>query len=692
MLNTLIEERILVLAPRGRDAPVIQQVLSGGGFSCLVCGAHQQLTQELAIGAGAALIAEEALLDSDLAPLASWLSGQASWSDFPFILLVSRQPLQRAAAARALLESLSNVILLERPLNAETLRRATASALRARKRQYQARSDLQVRIQAEERLRMALQAGRLGAWELDLSNWILRASETTKANFGRAPSAPFTYEELIASVHPDDWERRSTLILAAITDVSDFDIEYRTIWPDGSLHWIHVQGKTNADANGQPVLMAGVTQDVTDRRESERRLRESQDALRQLNETLESRIEERTAELAQANDRLMREITERERTQMALVQSQKMEAVGRLTGGIAHDFNNLLNVILGNVELIDLYSTDERVRRLAGVARKSTQRGAKLTGQLLAFARNQRLDLKPVDLVHVMESVKDLLSASLGSNIDIRFEVEPDMPRVRADANQIELAILNLAINARDAMPDGGAIVIRSALQHAPDELLPEGRYGVIAVSDTGHGINAEIITKVFEPFFTTKPLGKGTGLGLSQVYGIAQQSGGTARIESVPGRGTTVEIWLPCADEDCAAEPSITGASDKGLNNRAARILVVEDDPGVRQFIVECLEMLGYKVIQAEHGQAAFEQLHAERPDLMIADFLMPGMNGAELVAKAIEKFPDLKVIIATGYADMNAVEKVIGRNFILRKPFQIYDLAHSVRIALEKESRPRC
>ncbi|MEN3292817.1 MAG: hypothetical protein V7642_2070 [Burkholderiales bacterium] len=683
-LNTSIEERILVLAPRGRDAEVIGQVLSGSGFACHLCTDQQILTQELEAGAAAALVAEEALLGADLTAVGKWLSRQGSWSDFPFVLLVSKQSEQRTAVTRTMLENLSNVILLERPLNAETLRRAAASALRARKRQYQARSDLQALARGEERLRIALQAGRLGSWEVDPSTWTLRASEASKAAYGRDPSSSFTYEDLLASIHPDDRARRDAVVNAAIAARSDFDIEYRVIWPDGSLHWIHVQGKIIVNDDGKPALLVGVSQNVTDRRESERRLRESEEALRQLNETLENRIEERTAELAQANDRLMREITERERTQIALVQAQKMEAIGRLTGGIAHDFNNLLNVILGNVDLIDRLSTDDRIKRMVATARKSTQRGAKLTGQLLAFSRSQNLNLQPIDLVQAMEGARDLLSASIGADIEVRFEIEPDLPLVKADLNQIELAILNLAINSRDAMPGGGVLTIRCALRDAPAELLPEGRYALISVNDNGQGIKPEVITKVFDPFFTTKALGKGTGLGLSQVYGIAKQSGGTARIESTPGRGTTVEIWLPLAEVSARIGLPADRVSETTFKTSEATILVVEDDPGVRQFMVECLELSGYQVAQADHGQAALDQLDVRQPDLMIVDFLMPGMSGAELVSKATAKYPKLPIIFATGYADMKAIEEVIGNNAILRKPFQMGELVESVRAAL--------
>jgi signal transduction histidine kinase len=679
------EERILVLAPRGRDAQVIAQVLATSALSCATCSDYPALMRELDAGAGAAVIAEEALHGADLDILAAWLAQQASWSDFPFVLLVSRQAAPRKEAARMLLGNVANVLLLERPLNAETIRRAAASALRARKRQYQARSDLQVRIRAEERLHIALEAGRLGAWELDLPAMALRASDTCKRSFGRDPSLPFCYDQLVAAVHPEDWQRHQDMVEAAVMTGGGFSIEYRVNWADGSLHWLHVQGKSSLDAQGKPVAVAGVSQDITERRAAERRLHESQEALRELNETLEQRIDARTAELAQANDRLMREITERERAQVALVQAQKMEAVGQLTGGIAHDFNNLLNVISGNVELIERHSGDERVKRMAQTARRSAERGAKLTGQLLAFSRSQSLDLRPVNLAHLMGEVRDLLSAAMGPEIRLEFGVVPDLPPVMADLSQTELAILNLAINARDAMPDGGQLSIECALQPAPDGLLPPGNYAVVSVRDNGQGINPEILGKVFDPFFTTKALGKGTGLGLSQVYGIAQQSGGTARIESRAGCGTTVEIWLPLAPQALAAEAAARAAEPLRTAG-PARILVVEDDPGVRQFIVECLEMSGHRVTQAEHGEAGLAQIDSAEPDLMIVDFLMPGMNGAQLAAEVGIRRPDLPIIIATGYADMQEIERVVGKNAVLRKPFQMRDLLESVRAALTR------
>src|SRR5450830_620703 len=684
-INSSLEERILVLAPQGRDADVITQTLQREKLNCTVCADYPDLLSELSKGAGAALITEEALASVEFDMLNRWVEAQESWSDFPFVILSARQHGQQRNPSLDVLERLINMILLERPVNADTLLRAGMSALRARRRQYLSRSHLHERERSEEHLRLALHAGRLGSWSLELESSVLLVSETCKLHFGIAPESEFTYDDLLQAIHAEDRQRHLDVIEAAVMSKEDFAIEYQVVWPDQSVHWIQIRGQTMHNRIGVPVRMAGVSLDISERREAENRLLESQRALQQFNETLELRIEERTSELALANDRLMREMAERERTQIALVQAQKMEAIGRLTGGIAHDFNNLLNVIIGNVDLIERLSGDERIKRMAGSARNATKRGAKLTGQLLAFSRNQSLDLKPVDIESLIDGMKDLIAVSIGAGINITFDVDAGLPRAIADANQIEMAILNLAINARDAMPEGGNLHIEARQRHAYDGVLKRGSYVVIAVKDTGAGITQDILSKVFDPFFTTKAVGKGTGLGLSQVYGIADQSGGQARIESVVGKGTTVEIWLPVAGAVLMHEPYAEALDEDLASKESGTILVIEDDAEVRQFIVECLEILGYAVEQAENGWFGLEKLQARSFDLLIVDFLMPGMNGAEVIAAARERHPDLPILLATGYADMQAVEKVISLDAVLRKPFQISELAGSVKRAMQ-------
>jgi signal transduction histidine kinase len=558
------EQRVLILAPRGRDAEVIGEVLGQDGVVCQAPPGFEALLAAMEDGAAAAIIAEEALDPGAIAHMVAALQQQPPWSDFPLVLLVSRPVGVPGGGIRGQLTELGNVILLERPLNVQTLRSATSSALRGRRRQYAARDML------------------------------------------------------------------------------------------------------------------------VEREDAAQILRDSQEQLVQLNETLEARIDERTRALAQANDRLTNEIIERERAMQTVSQLQKMEAIGQLTGGIAHDFNNLLNVVQGNMDLIVMMSPDEIARKRATVARNACQRGAKLTSQLLTFSRNQTLDLRPVAVDALFDGVRDLVATSVGSSVALHFDIDADAGGVLADTNQIEMALLNLAINARDAMPGGGKLRFHAGRAQPPAGLLPDGDYVVIAVSDSGEGMSTEVVARVFEPFFTTKGIGKGTGLGLSQVYGMAQQSGGGARILSTPGVGTTVEIWLRCADVD--ADGAAPDGAQGRERRRGARILVVEDDDVVRTSVAESLQALGHYVSQAADGVAAMAQLERERPDLMITDYLMPGMTGAELMRKARLAFPGLPMIIATGYADMRAIEESIGGGILLRKPFQLADLAASVDQALAR------
>jgi PAS domain S-box-containing protein len=678
-----VEERVLILAPRGRDAQVMQQLLGEIGCETLPCTDVSALTKAIDEGAGTALITEESLQHVSLRALFEWLRNQPAWSDFPFVLLAARQISPRSASAQAIVRDLGNVVVLERPISAATIASAVDSALRARRRQYQTRNHLIERERAEERLRLALDAGQLGAWELDLSSWKLEASRMCKMNFGREPHAEFTYEDLIGAVHPHDSEHYSAAVRRSVEEGVPLDIEYRCIWPDGSSHWVQVRAQRVLGNVGE-LRLIGVSLDITESREAEAALRASREALQQLNETLESRITERTQDLARANDRLMKEIAERERAQAALVQAQKMEAVGQLTNGIAHDFNNLLTAIVGNVDMISRRTDDPRIKRLSGYALEAAQRATRLTGQLLAFSRSQRLDLRPVAVDELVEGMGDLMRRSIGPSIEIRLQLNSRSINALADANQLELAILNLLINARDAMPDGGVLTIASAVRRPDYADLKEGSYVVISIADTGCGIAPQLQQKVFEPFFTTKPTGKGTGLGLSQVYGIAQQSGGTARLTSVLGKGTTVELWLPVAAGEMEVAAQTIGMGATPATTLGESVLVIEDDQDVRRFIVECLANLGYRVNEADNGYSGLEQLQAETPDLLIVDFAMPGINGAEVATLARERRAALPIIFVTGYADMDAVERVPGPKHLLRKPFDVVGLSDVVKDAL--------
>jgi len=386
-----------------------------------------------------------------------------------------------------------------------------------------------------------------------------------------------------------------------------------------------------------------------------------------------------------------RDITEQKRAEESLRQSQKMEAVGQLTGGIAHDFNNLLTAVVGGLDMIQRRAPDDRTRRLASNALQAAERGAKLTGQLLAFSRTQRLAVEPVAINPAIEGMRELLASSLGGGVEVRTRLDPDAGSALTDANQFELAVLNLCINARDALGEGGGtITVSSACKTvAPGEAadLRAGDYVVIGVADDGPGMPPEVQARAFDPFFTTKPVGQGTGLGLSQVYGIALQSGGVARIDSTPGRGTRVCLWLPAtrreqASEQGGADP--TAMPDEG--GLRGTVLVVDDDPDVRGFIVDTLDSLGFRVIEAADGPSGLKRFEEARPDLLVLDFAMPGMTGAEVAEAARRIAPEQPVLFVSGYADTAALERAAGDAPVLRKPFRVAEMAAAIEDALAR------
>jgi signal transduction histidine kinase len=386
---------------------------------------------------------------------------------------------------------------------------------------------------------------------------------------------------------------------------------------------------------------------------------------------------------------VLRDMSERRRAEETLRQSQKMEAVGQLTGGIAHDFNNLLTAIIGNLDLIRTRAAgNERLQRLADNALEAARRGAKLASQLLAFSRNQRMQLAPVPLLQLLQGMNDLLAQSVGAIVTIRTSISPDADTVLSDANQLELALLNLAVNARDAMPNGGVLEIESRPASYTDVRgLPKRAYVELSVKDNGIGMSDAIRTRAMEPFFTTKSVGQGTGLGLSQVYGIVRESGGLMFIDSAPNEGTTIRMILPAAQKPIQVAEAIdpTPTVPSPIVNAATTVLVVDDDRQVRRFIAESLRSLGYAVTDVPSGDVALSVLRNDRFDLLLADFAMPSMNGAELVRQAQDIQPSLRVLIVSGYADSAALDSVLSDARILRKPFAVAELNAAVADVLK-------
>ena len=576
-MTSSVSERALILAPQGRDAFIAARILDEAGLTTDICDDLPKLLEEVTLGAGVAVLTDDTIQNADIKNLVGWVGSQPPWSDFPFVLLTERGGgLERNPTAARQMEALGNVAFLERPFHPTTLVSVVKTAIRARRRQYEARSRL---------------------------------------------------EEL---------------------------------------------------------------------RESAGYARRAEIELRAVNETLEARVAARTREIDAANRQLVSQIEERARVEGTLRQMQRLEAVGQLTSGVAHDFNNLLTVVLGNLQFIEKRefgnSSDSTLKQRLSHMRIAAERGAKLTSQLLAFSRRQHLDPKPVDLNDALGHMSDLLQSSLGGSVQIKTMFRPGLWRALVDASQIELVVLNLAINARDASPVGSTITLETANATVgpPDkpEEPPAGEYVVVSVTDNGSGMAKDVLAKAFEPFFTTKEIGKGSGLGLSQALGFAKQSGGGMRIESRMGEGTSVKVYLPRTAEDEVSEASSNAVAVVRRPIKGAIILLVDDDEAVREVTATMLRTSGYVVLEVGSGGAALDLLNGEASiDLAILDFAMPGMNGIEVARQIHFRFPNLPVLFITGYVDQSVLAE-IDEARIVKKPFVGEELATKVNAAILKAS----
>jgi signal transduction histidine kinase/CheY-like chemotaxis protein len=650
-ISSFGQSTVWIFAPYGRDASIAQTLLREAAIASAICADYPSFESVIGDETCFVIVTEEALHGTNLRRLTERLVAQPSWSDLPFIVLTRR------AAGRegdpfltCLSDALGNVTFLERPFHPATFISVARTALKGRTRQYEARARIEELHESQERLRTALAAGRLGSWELDFATWEITGSASFRILFGREADERLTYANTIASIHPDDRERMETALRTTIDAGSDYAVDVRVVRPDNSVRWAELRARLVHMSGNISSRLVGVASDETNRRNAEA-------DLRHLNETLEERVSERTLDLQRAHEAVLAQVEQRERAEEQLRQVQKIEMIGQLTGGVAHDFNNLLMAILGNLELLRKHiPQDPRSARLIAGAMQGAERGATLTQRLLAFARRQDLRVEPKSLIDLVRGMTDLLERSVGSRIELEIDLPSKLPLALVDANQIELALLNLVVNARDAMPDGGTLKIRvDQAEAAAGVEIAAGSYVRLIVSDTGQGMNAETLKRATEPFFSTKELGKGTGLGLSMIHGLAVQLNGALRLESEPGRGTVAELWLPVTA--LAAEPQMPSAPTGREVETPTRmmILVVDDDPLIAMSTVDMLEDLGHEVVGAQSGAQALEVLRKNgKFDLLITDFSMPKMTGVQLAKAVREMRPELPILLATGYAEL--------------------------------------
>lgn len=516
--------------------------------------------------------------------------------------------------------------------------------------------------ESEERLRLAVENADIGFWDVDIVRNTLIWPAQTKAMFGISADVPVTLQDFYDGLHPADRDSTIEAFTAAIDSQRRalYEVDYRTIGrEDGIVRWVAAKGRAVFDASGRCLRFTGTAVDVTPRKIAEEELRE-------LNGTLELRV-------AYA-------IAEREEAQQALRQSQKMEAMGQLTGGVAHDFNNLLTPILGALDMLQRRGVgSDREQRLISGALQSADRAKTLVQRLLAFARRQPLQAVPVDVVKLISDMGELVASTTGPQIKVVIDAPLDLPAAMADPNQLEMAILNLSVNARDAMLEGGTLRISAStelVENGHRSHLPTGTYVCLSVADTGGGMDANTLDRAVEPFFSTKGVGKGTGLGLSMVHGLASQLNGALTIQSAPGLGTNVELWLPRSMTMPAAASPVTEAPKRQPVRGTA--LLVDDEELVRATTSYMLADLGYLVIEATSGEEALQMLEAgHRVDLVVTDHLMPGISGTELARAVHALAPGVPVLLVSGYAERKGLDPNIPR---LHKPFRKDELAASL------------
>ncbi|SHL02917.1 PAS domain S-box-containing protein [Roseovarius marisflavi] len=532
-------------------------------------------------------------------------------------------------------------------------------------------------LETKARLGLAYDAADIGAWDLDLKTKDLYWNDQQFRLFDvPRGSEKLDFETAIARVHPDDVDRVVKTTLSAIRDNRPYRDEFRVVHRNGEVRWLVGHGRPlRHDSDGKPQAMTGINYDITERKAAELQLAS-------VNEELEARVAERTHELE-------REMQERQRAREALAHSQRLEAVGQLAGGVAHDFNNLLTIIGGNLELIAAKLSDPRLAGMIEDAQSAVEAGANLNMRLLSFAQKRAHNAANISINEKVEFVRSFLARTLDENIVLITELDSDTYTAFVDPGEFDSALLNLVINARDAMPSGGEIRIVTGNKTfdcddlKSDPSLKTGRYVRLSVSDTGIGMSRGILEQAMTPFFTTKEIGKGSGLGLSSVFGFAKQSGGFVTIESREGIGTTVSVYLPCADPPPIETVPAASKAQMPFGQREV-VLAVEDDEAVLKLTRQRLQALGYSVLEAKGVAEAIETLESGSPaSLVFSDIKMPGaLTGYDLAAWIKEHRPHIRILLTSGYFEFSEVDD--HSLDILGKPYSINDLASSLKDAL--------
>ncbi|MET0530966.1 MAG: ATP-binding protein [Microvirga sp.] len=765
------------------------------------CASLPALIEELNAGAAFVIVTEENLITADLSPMVAWLDQQENWSDLPFVLLTAGGGgLERNPAARRFLDILGNVTFLERPFHPTTLVSIARAALRARRRQYEARARLEALRDSEERYRALFENIDEGFCIIEfidgpdgpLSDYIHVEANPAYALHAGIPNV---VGQKVRTMVPDEADAWVALYRGVLATGESIRFEKELVATGR-----HLELAAFRAGDPERPQVAVVFQDITSRKRAEL-------ALRELNDTLERRIAEAVAEqrliasIVEGTDAFVQvvdleyrwlainqaatkeferifgkrpqrgqsmldlladqpehqrdvkavwsralageeytevatfgdpkrdrrfyemkfnvlrdadgvqigayqfvyDVTERLAEQQRLIQaeealrhSQKMEAVGQLTGGVAHDFNNLLTIIKSSTDLLRRPNvTEERRGRYVEAISDTVDRASKLTGQLLAFARRQALKPEVFDASQRVESITDMLRTVIGSRIELTTDFDCEDCHVEVDASQFETSLINMVVNARDAMDGQGSLTIRiAAVKSIPpirDQGRTRGAFVALSITDTGSGISEDKLEQIFEPFYTTKGVGKGTGLGLSQVYGFAKQSGGDVAVESEVGRGTTFTLYLPRAEAKAAVNNGFDTKDNRSTSDgHGSRLLVVEDNVEVGKFSTQLLQDLGYATTWAANAEQALELLSEKGDfDAVFSDVVMPGMSGVELGREIRRRYPTLPVVLTSGYSDVLAQEGRHGFE-LLQKPYAVEDLSRVLR-RVTQGSRPQ-